>query len=181
LLLMTLRGTPFLYMGDETGAERSSVPPQCVQDPFEKLVPGFGLGRDPERTPMRWDDSANGGFTTGAPWLPMSDDRSRNVQQQAADERSIVNLYRRLIELRRRCPSLVEGQYRPLRARDDVLSYGRFLGRSSVFVGLNISNEPRLWNCDSGERLISTHLDLGRETVNSPVLLRANEGIVVQS
>jgi alpha-glucosidase len=181
MLLMTLKGTPFFYMGDELGRERAPVPPGRVQDAFEKLVPGFGLGRDPERVPMRWDSSPNGAFTSGTPWLPMGDDRSCNVETQVADERSIVELYHRLIELRRKHPPLVEGDYRPLRSQNDVLSYGRVLGESSIFVGLNISNEPRLWHCGAGgERLISTHPDSGRELVKPPVLLRANEGIVVQ-
>jgi alpha-glucosidase len=181
MLLMTLKGTPFFYMGDETGRERSPVPPECVQDPFEKLVPGFGLGRDPERTPMRWDDGPRGGFTGGEPWLPMNDDRSCNIEQQAEDGRSILNLYRRLIELRRRTPCLVDGEYRPFRARNDVLSYERFLGQSSVFVGLNLSDEPRLWHCGAcGERMMSTHLDRERESIGGPILLRANEGMIVQ-
>jgi alpha-glucosidase len=181
MLLLTLPGTPFLYMGDEIGRERSPVPAEAVQDPFEKLVPGFGLSRDPERTPMRWDHSPNGGFTSGEPWLPMHDDRSRNVEQQAANERSILQLYRGLIALRRHEPCLVEGGYRPFRARNDILSYERFLGDTRISVGLNTTGEPRRWHRDErGERLISTHLDRDREIVKGPILLRANEGIVVQ-
>jgi len=64
MLLMTLRGTPFLFAGDEIGMEQVSIPPERIQDPFERLVKGFGLGRDPERAPLRWDDTKVGGFTT---------------------------------------------------------------------------------------------------------------------
>ncbi len=74
---------------DELGRGRVSVPPEAVQDPFEKLVPGFGLCRDPERVPMRWNGSPNGGFTAGKPLLPMLDDKSRNVEEQARNERSV--------------------------------------------------------------------------------------------
>jgi alpha-glucosidase len=181
MLLMTLKGTPFFYMGDEIGRERSKVPRARVQDPFEKLVPGLGLGRDPERTPIRWDRTPNGGFTRGEPWLPMDDDGACNIEEQAGNARSILQLYRRLIELRRHRRCLVDGGYRPFRARNDVLSYERFLVDESISVGLNISGEPRLWNCEAcGELLMSTHLDRDRETVMGPILLRANEGIVVQ-
>src|SRR5439155_11952839 len=80
MLLMTLRGTPFLFAGDEIGAEQVSIPPERIQDPFEKLIEGFGLCRDPERAPLRWDDTETGGFTTGEPWLPLGEDRSRNIE-----------------------------------------------------------------------------------------------------
>ena len=179
MLLLTVRGTPFLYMGDELGKQRSPLPRESVQDPFEKLVPGFGLGRDPERTPMRWDGSEGGGFTAGKPWLPMQDHRSCNVEQQQRDERSLLQLYRQLIELRRKHPCLVDGDYQPRRARNDVLCYRRCQGQTRMSVGLNIANEPRQWPCGGGIRLISTHLDRAVEQVEGPILLRANEGIVV--
>jgi alpha-glucosidase len=181
MLLLTLRGTPFIYMGDELGRERAPVPKEAVHDPFEKLLPGFDLCRDPERIPMRWDDSSRGGFTSGEPWLPMKDDRSCNVERQTADEGSLLQLFRSLIQLRRREPSLVEGDYRPLRARNDVLSYERCLGDSRIVVGLNTSGEPRRWEREAtGERLMSTHLDRERERTSGPILLRPNEGLMVK-
>jgi alpha-glucosidase len=180
MLLMTIRGTPFFYMGDELGKPRSRVPSERVDDPFEKLVPGFGLGRDPERTPMRWDESEHGGFTSGEPWLPMLDDRSRNVERQKSDERSILQLYRQLIELRRTNPCLIEGDYEPIRVRNDILSYRRSFGESKVLIGLNIASEPRLWECGAGwVRLISTYLDGDTRPVGRAVLLRANEGMAL--
>ncbi len=183
MLLMTIRGTPFFYMGDEIGRRRAPIPRERVQDPFEKLVPGFGLCRDPERAPMRWDHDAKGGFTTGEPWLPMNDDRAHNIAQQQADERSILALYRRLIELRRQKPCLVDGHYRPFRAQNDVLCYERFLGEDRISVALNLANEPRLWvrdRIDRGKKLISTHLDRPGEAIKGSVLLRANEGVVIE-
>ncbi len=180
MLFMTLKGTPFFYMGDELGKKRSPVPPDRVHDPFEKLVPGFGLGRDPERTPMRWTDGERGDFTTGEPWLTMQDDGSCNVDRQQKDKKSILQLYRKLIELRRRFPALVKGEYQPVRVRNEVLSYQRALGGEKLRVGLNIANEPRLWEFEgSGVRLISTYLDRPEERLNGPLLLRANEGVVV--
>ncbi len=72
MLLLTLRGTPTLYNGDELGMVNGIIPPKLVQDPAEKNQPGIGMGRDPERTPMLWDSSPNAGFTTGHPWLPIN-------------------------------------------------------------------------------------------------------------
>ena len=72
MLLLTLRGTPTIYQGEEIGMEDVPIPTQAVHDPWEKNVPGLGLGRDPERTPMQWDDSEKAGFTSGEPWLPLS-------------------------------------------------------------------------------------------------------------
>ncbi len=84
MLLLTLRGTPVLYYGDEIGMADANIPPQSVQDPWEKNVPGLGLGRDPERSPMPWDATAHGGFSTGLPWLPLGEEWDRvNVAAQA--------------------------------------------------------------------------------------------------
>ena len=74
MLLLTLRGTPTLYYGDEIGMTDVPIPVDEVQDPFEKNEPGMGLGRDPQRTPMQWSAAAHAGFTTGAPWLRLADD-----------------------------------------------------------------------------------------------------------
>src|SRR5690606_18916794 len=98
MLLLTLRGTPTLYYGDEIGMRDVPIPPEMVHDPLERNIPGKGLGRDPERTPMQWSPEPNAGFTTGTPWLPIAEDyRSVNVEVQRSDPRSMLNLYRRLI------------------------------------------------------------------------------------
>ena len=98
MLLLTLRGTPTLYYGDELGMHDVVIPPELVQDPWEKNVPGLGLGRDPERTPMLWDSSLNAGFSAGTPWLPVAPDyQTANVQAQRDDPASMLTLYHRLM------------------------------------------------------------------------------------
>ncbi|WP_431017578.1 alpha-amylase family glycosyl hydrolase [Bradyrhizobium pachyrhizi] len=94
MLLMTIRGTPFLFAGDEIGSEQVPIPLDRVQDPFERLMKGFSLGRDPERAPLRWDDTDGGGVTTGEPWLPLSRDRTRNINSRRHNRKSHLNLYR---------------------------------------------------------------------------------------
>src|SRR3954462_7425681 len=98
MLLLTLRGTPTMYYGDEIGMHQVAIPPDRVRDPFEKNVPGIGVGRDGCRTPMQWDASRNAGFPAGEPWLPLADDAvHENVENLTADTGSILNLYRSLI------------------------------------------------------------------------------------
>jgi alpha-glucosidase len=181
MLLMTIRGTPFLFAGDEMGSEQVQIPSERIQDPFEKLMKGFDLGRDPERAPLRWDDTEGGGFTSGEPWLPLSRDRTRNIKAQQGDRNSLLNLYRELIALRREEPCLLQGEYLPRRAKNDVFSFGRRMNDTEILVGLNISGEPRLWEWEGcGVRLLSTRLDCKQEKVAGPIHLKPNEGVIVK-
>ena len=86
MLLLTLRGTPTLYYGDEIGMRQVTIAPHEVRDPFEKNVPGIGVGRDGCRTPMQWDATDGAGFSNAKPWLPLADDyRRENVAALDAD------------------------------------------------------------------------------------------------
>jgi len=142
MLLMTLRGTPTLYYGDEIGMHDVDIPHERIRDPFEVNVPGKGLGRDPERTPMQWDGGANAGFSGADPWLPIPDDHDRiNVQTEQDDPDSLLRLYHRLIRLRRGAPALEIGRFETYPACTDVLAYlrrGRE-GESTFLVCLNFS------------------------------------------
>lgn len=77
MLVLTLRGTPTLYYGDELGMRDVPIAHERAHDPFEKRVPEMGFGRDPERTPMQWEASANAGFSSAEPWLPIACDYTR--------------------------------------------------------------------------------------------------------
>ena len=144
MLLLTLRGTPTVYYGDEVGLEQVQIPSEEVQDPWEKNEPGLGLGRDPCRTPMPWDATANAGFTTGKPWLPLNEDwRTRNVAVEAADPDSMLSLHRRLMALRRERAALCLGDYGPVSAEDGVLVYERRVGDERLVVALNLTHEPQ--------------------------------------
>ena len=182
MLLLTLKGTPFFFAGDEIGMPGAPIPQDRVHDIFEKLVPGYGLNRDPERSPMRWDDTRNGGFTSGEPWLPMGDDvRQRNILRQQQDTRSLLWLYRSLIELRKREPALRKGDYLPVRARNDVLLFKRSIESETLLIALNFSHEPRRLKLDQpAQLLMSTHLDRGPAGLDWPVMLRGSEGLVLK-
>jgi alpha-glucosidase len=200
MLLLTLRGTPTLYYGEEIGMEDVPIPPDRVQDPWERNEPGLGLGRDPMRTPMPWDGSAHGGFTTGTPWLPLNPDRAaRNVAAMKADLRSILTLYRRLIALRRAHPALHKGSYVPVRSEgdDDVFAFERRAcdiagGGERLLVALNFSHAPQVLcrrpddltaagAAAEARVLLSTALDREGEAVVGPELaLRPSEGVIVE-
>jgi alpha-glucosidase len=143
MLLLTLRGTPTLYYGDEIGMPQVPIAAGAARDPFEQNVPGLGLGRDGCRTPMQWDASRFAGFSAAAPWLPLAQDFARNnVASQRADPGSLFHLYRRLMALRRTRPALTLGAYQPLPVSDDVLAFLRVADGDRVLVALNFGAGP---------------------------------------
>jgi alpha-glucosidase len=182
MLLLTLRGTPFFFAGDEIGKTNVAIPPERIDDVFEKLVPGYGLNRDPERSPMGWDSSRNGGFTVGEPWLPMGDDVGRcNVLHQQQDPHSLLCLFRSLIALRKSRRALTAGDYAALRSRDDVLMFKRSLADERLLVALNFSAEPRnLQTSGKAKLLLSTRLDRAADVLEGHSILRSNEGVVLE-
>jgi len=181
MLLLTLRGTPTIYYGDEIGMRDVTIPPDRVQDPWEKNLPGRGLGRDPERTPMQWDSSPAGGFTTGEPWLPPGDFAETNVAAQRDDPASLLALHRSLIQLRRAEPALTLGDWAPVDAGGDVLAYTRAAGGARFLVALNLGAEPaRLPGEWGGEVAISTLGDARGRATEGPVELGGDEGVVVR-
>jgi alpha-glucosidase len=182
MLYLTLPGTTFFFAGDELGVPNVDIPPDRIRDPFEKLVPGYGLCRDPERTPMRWTPEAKAGFTTGEPWLPFGPDiAALNVQAQMADKRSMAALYRELIALRHTHPALRSDALEPVRAPADVVAFRRTsLDGETMLVALNLGASPqRLDDCGSGSVLLSTHLDREGVAFQETLELRADEGLVV--
>jgi alpha-glucosidase len=185
MLLLTLRGTPTLYYGDEVGMRDVPIPPHLVRDPFEKNVPGLGLGRDPVRTPMQWSDERHAGFTTGEPWLPVADDfLTANVAVGRADAASLLSLYRRLIGLRRAEPALSVGSYSPLRAGENLIAYVRKAGGRRLVIVLNLGAKPRRFNLADLESdailLLSTGLDRARENLGDTLELRGDEGVIIE-
>jgi alpha-glucosidase len=182
MLLLTLRGTPTLYYGDEIGMTDVPIPPERVQDPFEKNVPSLGLGRDPERTPMQWSAAPNAGFTTGAPWLPVAADyRETNVETQRGDPGSMLALHRRLLALRRAEPALSIGAWALVDAEGDVLAYVREQDGSRFLVALNLGPSPASLAFDgAGEVVLSTAIDRKDDPVRGRVDLLGDEGMIVR-
>jgi alpha-glucosidase len=184
MLLLTLRGTPTLYYGDEIGMRQVAIAPGQVRDPFEKNVPGIGVGRDGCRTPMQWSAEPNAGFSTATPWLPPADDFAReNVANLDRDRGSILSLYKALITLRKRLPPLMTGVYQPVAAQGDILLYRREGVGGVIVVALNLGAEPVSVASSSigfgREILLSTFLDRQGEEIQGTVDLRGNEGVII--
>ena len=185
MLLLTLRGTPTVYYGDELGLSDVAIPAAQVQDPRELREPGLALGRDPVRTPMPWDGSENAGFTTAKPWLPLHADwPARNVARMAQESHSILALYRRLLAVRRAHPALAIGDFALLDSEGDVLAYERRHGAERLIVALNLGgHSQRLelpdWASD-WRVLLSTVADTA-PAGHGAVLLRTNEGLILMA
>jgi alpha-glucosidase len=183
MLLLTLRGTPTLYYGDELGLMDVAVSAAQVQDPRELREPGLALGRDPVRTPMPWDGSENASFTKAKPWLPLNADwPTRNVGRMAEDPRSILTLYRRLLAMRRTHPSLSIGDFALLDADGDMLAYERRHGAERLIVALNLGAQPQrleLPDWASGCRPLLSTLAAAPPVGDGALLLRPDEGVIL--
>lgn len=187
LLLLTLRGTPTIYYGDEIGMKDVSIPSDLALDPFEKTSPGLGLGRDPERAPMQWNAEPNSGFSpeVAEPWLPVADDyREVNVKAQSDDPHSMLSLTRRLLALRRKLPALSEGNYEKFQdAPEDCIVYIRRHKTDSCVVAINFSSGseelPIPPRC-IGRLLLSTRLDRESEEGLRFLKLRPYEACILE-
>ena len=178
MLLLTLRGTPTLSNGDELGMTDTPIPPNQIHDPAARN----GGGRDPERTPMLWSSSPNAGFTTGTPWLPIDPHAPQiNVASQSSPEapRSILNLYRKLLALRRSLPALHAGDICYVTAHSGVLSYRRQCGPQALLILLNLTNDIQRINCEAGKVLLTTILDGEGGDICGITILEAGEGLLI--
>jgi alpha-glucosidase len=185
MLLLTLRGTPTLYYGDELGLSDVVIESSEVRDPRELREPGLALGRDPVRTPMPWDGRENAGFTTAKPWLPLNADwPERNVARMTKDSQSILTLYRRLLGLRRDCLALSIGAFALLDVEGEILAYERRLGAERLIVALNLGGRLRQlqlpdWAQDS--RLLMSTVENAALVEGGALLLGSNEGVVLKA
>jgi alpha-glucosidase len=184
MLLLTLRGAPIVYYGDELGMEDVPVLPGRAQDPFGEHDPA--LGRDPERTPMQWDAGPNAGFCGEGvePWLPVAEDHAGVNAAQREDPRSVLSLFRRLAALRRELSALAVGSYCPLGAGSgEVFAYLREHGGQRALVALNFGTAARRLDLSAagarGELLCSTGMNREGALDLRSVDLGAYEGLVV--
>lgn len=186
MLLLTLRGLPFIYYGDEIGMKDVNIPPEKTKDPREKLTPGLGPSRDPERSPMQWNGGKNAGFSGGEPWLPVSEDyKEYNVEKESLDPNSMLNLYRRLIHYRNTSPALLKGKYVPIDSGcRDIFAFLRECDDEKLLILLNFSNKEQKasFGFNKAEIILNTYLDedAGKKVDLNDFSLRPDEGYVLR-
>ncbi|HEU4552900.1 MAG TPA: alpha-amylase family glycosyl hydrolase [Chitinophaga sp.] len=186
MLLLTLRGTPTIYYGEEIGMRDVPIPEGEVQDPQGLNMPEKNLSRDPARTPMQWDNSAHGGFSTVKPWLRLARDYTRtNVALEQDDAYSMLNFYRRLIQLRQSEPALVAGDYKPVFSNEQMIAYTRSVeGQPPLLVVLNLTHRPCYFspaNVDcSGTILLATDHGMENSAIGSCISLGGDEGYIIR-
>ncbi|HET8839857.1 MAG TPA: alpha-amylase family glycosyl hydrolase, partial [Ktedonobacteraceae bacterium] len=185
MLLLTLRGTPTWYYGDELGMQDVTIPPHLAHDPQGKRQPGYG--RDSVRTPMQWDVGPNASFCPANvdPWLPLAADYQQiNVAREREDAHSHLSLTRALLALRRTKPALTAGSYRVLESGSEhCLVYLREQEKPRLVVALNFSAEAKtvkLPDFGPGRILISTFLDREEQGSLATLALRSHEGCIIE-
>ena len=191
-LLLTLRGTPFLYEGEEIGMTNFDFPDmEKVRDVEsiniwnmgKRLHLPYGLrwrmiktkSRDNARTPMQWDDSINGGFSAGTPWLSVNGNYPRiNVKRQEDDPGSVLAYYRQLIAFRNGSRVLQEGDFTELYRKNGVYAYRRACDGEALTIVISLAQGERK-NPASGEVVCSNY---GRET--APARLAPYEALILR-
>ncbi|MDD5050696.1 MAG: alpha-amylase family glycosyl hydrolase [Candidatus Pacebacteria bacterium] len=187
LMLLTLRGTVFVYYGEEIGMKNVEIPKHKMKDGFATLIENPSILRDPERTPMQWSDDLNAGFSEVEPWLPVSEDYAKvNVKTERANPESMFYLYKMLLYYRNASEALRYGEYVPRNAKSsDVFFYSRKTSKEEWFVMLNFSNE--IVNEElvvEGRKLqiaCSTYMNTPLSSKENTVTLRPYEGVLFTS
>jgi alpha-glucosidase len=185
ILLLTLRGTPTIYYGDEIGMRDVPIPPEEWQDPQGLNMPDLNLSRDPFRTPMQWNDGPYGGFTLEKPWLRLPDNYKRvNVQVQRDNPESMLTLYHRLIQLRRTEPALRIGNYIPVVSEGNTMAFIREWDNRRFLIVLNLGHgtchcSPHNVEVD-GKIILSTIPEREGLTVSKRINLYGDEGMIIK-
>jgi alpha-glucosidase len=184
LLLLTLKGTPFIYYGDEIGMENASIPKHKIRDLYGKFFYPFYKGRDGARTPMQWDSTINAGFSANEPFLPVNDNYLNiNVAAECEDENSVLSVYKKIISLRRQYEVLQTGEITFLKKiKRNVLAYFRHDENSRFLILLNFgfrTKRVKIKDLQDANVIFSTY-QMQKVSSNSAVLLRPREGVILQ-
>ena len=185
MLLLTLRGTPTIYYGDELGMRDVPIPFREVVDPQGLNMPDKNLSRDPGRTPMQWDNSENAGFTNGKPWLRVDRNFQRvNVQSEKTDPYSMLSFYKKLLDLRRKEPSLAVGNYHPVGSDPQVMAFIRESEDHDKFlIVLNFSHRPAYFTPKAsytGKIEVATQSEWEGTSIEQTIILGGDEGVVIR-
>ncbi|MBO0482678.1 glycoside hydrolase family 13 protein [Candidatus Enterococcus courvalinii] len=197
ILLHLMKGTPYIYQGEEIGMTnypitdiKQATDIETINMYQERLALGFAKedliesinvkGRDNARTPMQWDESANGGFTTGTPWLHVNPNyQTINVKQALADSSSIFYTYQQLIALRKEHDVIVWGEYELLQTPTEIFAYLRSLGDEKWLIACNLSDQSQALSVPKSKEIILTNYELTEVPVGE-VTMRPYEAFVLK-
>jgi len=191
-MLLTLRGSPFLYYGEEIGmVNHDPERLEDVRDPVGKTYWPREKGRDGERTPMQWNGNANAGFSaeSATPWLKVGADyKTVNAVDEGKSRTSMLSFYRRLLALRKASPALLDGDYQPVGDSDKVFAYKRGNYRQTMIVALNMSAEPQTVRVDDrlvpqgrGLQIVLSNIGIGQQVVaDKTIPLKPYEAVIVE-
>lgn len=182
VLLLTLRGTPTMYYGDEIGMHDIEIPPERIQDPKEYTMPGYS--RDPQRTPMQWNDQEFAGFSEVEPWLPIADDYPiRNVEKEKEDPDSMLFFYKKLLDLRRQEPALQLGEFVPLGLTGEMMVYKRVFNNEEYMIAINFGKQKACFKPDfsfTGIIKIATEKEQEGKELEGAIEVGGEEALVVK-
>jgi alpha-glucosidase len=180
-MLLTLRGTPFLYYGEELGLPEGKIPRAEIVDPPGRKYWPIYKGRDGCRTPMPWDATTHAGFSTRKPWLRVNLDYARvNVESERGDPNSLLNFYRQLLALRHSSPALQQGSYRALTTTDNVFAYERAVEDQRMLIALNFSSRPASINLEGKWQVRLSSITRAESNINNMLTLTAHEVVVLE-
>ena len=186
-LLLSLRGTPFLYYGEEIGMRDIALSRGEILDPPGKHYWPFYKGRDGCRSPMQWDSSLNAGLSLGKPWLPIHPGfYQHNVAVKSAEPESLLNFYRQMIALRRSSLALLRGSFEPLpQPAWQVMAFLRCSPVETVLVALNFSRQARPFVIDppragGWQLLLSNRRSTAPRIVDGGFLLEPDEACILR-
>lgn len=176
LIRLTLRGTPFIYYGEELGMKNVQVPVEKVRDPMAVNMRNFNFGRDPERGPMQWNRKEFAGFSDSEPWLPLGKDYAdKNVLSESKDSASFLNLYKKIIHARKSLKALYSGKYIPLDFEDqNIFGFIREFENEKALILVNFSEEGQMVQLPKGKWkiILSTYMDTREKVEENQINLR---------
>jgi alpha-glucosidase len=185
MLLLTLRGTPTIYYGDEIGMTDVPIPVDEIVDPQGLNMPELNVSRDPSRTPMQWGPELHAGFSQHKPWLRLPYNAGRiNVEKQKQDAYSMLSFYRKLIDHRKKSAALSVGSYSPVYSDAQLMSYLRQDHDETFLVILNLSHRPAYFRPQNasykGVITLSTDEERTGMHVQDVISLAGDEGLLIR-
>lgn len=181
LLMFTLKGTPFVYYGEEIGMENTKISKKHIKDKLGKKYWPLYKGRDGARTPMQWNASQYSGFSTNTPWLPLNPSyKTNNVLSQQNDHNSLLNQFKKLISIRKETKILQIGEIQLISYANNVLVFKRFIDEKEIYVILNFSRFNKSVDSYQCQNILyTTHNTNAKISLDNNLKLRTFEGVII--